>query len=173
MRLQLAIAALVLAATGTAHADGTLSMRGIYYKERSTRVVQPALDGAFEVGAHGLLTGHLLVDAITSASASAGAVAADPFTENRYEGGVGYAHELSGPEDTLLDVVRIGGEAKLSKEPDYRSFYAGARAEAELAQKNAVISLGGGLSLDKLNNSGLQSPMGAPELQCSNMSTDT
>lgn len=168
MRLQLSVALVASLATSVAHADGTLSMRGVYYKERSTRVMQPMLDGMFEIGSRGLLTGHMLVDAITSASASSGAAAAEPFTERRYEVGLGYAHELDGPEDTILDVIRIAGEGKISREPDYRSLYAGVRVEAELAQKNAVVSLGGGLSLDKLNNEGLQSAMGGPELLCDN-----
>lgn len=166
MRLQLIAAILVVSAT--AHADGTLSMRGVYYKERSTRVVQPMLDGNFEVGARGLVTGHLLVDAITSASASSGAAAAEPFTEKRFEAGGGYAHELDGPEDSFLDVVRLGADAKVSKEPDYRSLYAGVRGEAELAQKNATFGLGGGVSIDELNNKGAQSPMGGPRLLCDN-----
>jgi len=176
MRLQLIRLALVLGIVaaftlaGTAHADGTLAMRGVYYKERSTRVVQPMLDAAFEVGAHGLATGHLLVDAITSASVSAGADAT-PFTEQRYEAAGGYAHELEGPEDSLLDVVRLGGEAKISKEPDYRSLYAGLRAEAELAQKNTTLGVGGGVSFDEINNSGAQSPMGGPKLLCDNRET--
>jgi hypothetical protein len=164
MRLQLT--ALVLAAAAVpAHADGTLTMRGVYYKERSTRVMQPMLDGAFEIGARGLLTGHLLVDAITSASAGSGAAAA-AFKENREEGALGYAHELDGPG--FIDRVRLGGDAKYSHEPDYRSFYIGARAEAELAQKNAAIGLGGGVSFDRLDNSGAQTPMGGPPLFCDN-----
>ncbi|HUS27739.1 MAG TPA: DUF3570 domain-containing protein [Kofleriaceae bacterium] len=174
MRLQL-IAVVLVVAAGTAYADGTLSMRGVYYKERSTRVVQPMLDAMFEVGAHGLASGHLAVDAITSASPSSGAEA-EAFTEQRYEGGAGYAHEVEGPDDSWIDVVRVGGEAKVSKEPDYRSIYAGARLEAELAQKNATLGLGGGVSLDEINNTGAQSPMGGPKLLCDNkltMATET
>ena len=178
MRLQLIRLAFVVGilAVGTsARADGTLSMRGVYYKERSTRVVQPMLDAMFEVGAHGLATGHLAVDAITSASASSGAEA-DPFTERRYEGGAGYAHELEGPDGSWVDSVHVGGETKISKEPDYRSIYAGLRAEAEVAQKNATLGIGGGVSLDEINNSGAQSPMGGPKLLCDNnltMATET
>jgi hypothetical protein len=179
MRLQLIrLAALlvgVMTLSGTAAADGTLSMRGVYYKERSTRVIQPMLDAMFEVGAHGLASGHLLVDAITSASASSGAES-EPFTEQRFEGGAGYAHELEGPEGSWVDVVRLGAEAKVSKEPDYRSIYAGGRAEAEVAQKNATIGVGGGVSLDEVNNTGAQSPMGGPKLLCDNreaMATET
>src|SRR6187402_3836620 len=121
MRLQLTVAVAALGAATTAHADGALSMRGVYYKERSTRVMQPMLDAMFEVGSRGLVTGHFLVDAITSASASSGAETAKPFDEYRIEGGAGYAHELDGPEGTIIDVIRVGGEGKISSEPDYRS----------------------------------------------------
>ena len=83
MRLQLAVAvaagALALLAAAPARADGTLAVRGVYYKERATRVMQPMLDGAFEAGERGLVTGHLLVDAITSASQSSGAVNTEPL----------------------------------------------------------------------------------------------
>src|SRR5678815_642255 len=105
MRLQLALVAgaLVTAAPLQVHGDGTLAVRGVYYKERATRVMQPMLDGMFDAGGHGIVTGHFLVDAITSASASSGAADAQPFTENRYEGGLGYTHELAGPEDSILD----------------------------------------------------------------------
>lgn len=171
MRLQLRVAGLALgclvASVTSAAADGTLTMRGVYYKERSTRVIQPMLDGMFEVGTRGLLSGHLLVDAITSASASSGAVAS-AFTETRYEGGVGYAQELDGPEDSYVDVVRVGGNAKVSREPDYLSLYAGARAEAEIAQKNATVGLGGGVSADTLSARGSQDGglMGGILLRC-------
>jgi hypothetical protein len=138
--------------------------------------MQPMLDGMFEVGTRGLLSGHLLVDAITSASASSGAAMSEPFTENRYEGGIGYAHELDGPEDTIVDVIRLAADGKVSQEPDYRSIYVGARVEAELAQKNATVSAGGGVAIDEVNNEGAQSAMGGPLLLCDNtqaMATET
>ena len=166
---RLAIVA-TLAVAGTAHADGSLAMRGVYYKERSTRVIQPMLDGMFEIGARGLLDAHLLVDAITSASAGSGAATATPFTERRYEGGASYAHELDGPASlTWIDRFRVGGEAKYSRESDYFSKYAGVRGEADLAHKNAVLGLGGGVSADSIDNSGAKNPMsGPPPLHCDN-----
>ena len=170
MRLQLA--ALLLAVASTAHADGTLAMRGVYYKERSTRVIQPMLDGMFEVGARGLVNAHLLVDAITSASAGSGAANAAAFTERRYEAGGSYTHELDGPVE-WMDSLRLGGEGKFSTESDYRSIYGGARAEADVAQKNAVIGLGAGISHDSVSNSGAQSPMGGPRLDCRNTGNAT
>src|SRR5439155_22237033 len=120
--------------------DGTVSVRGVYYKERATRVEQPMVDGTFDAGAHGVVDAHLLVDSITSASASAGAAAATAFNERRYEGGAGYTHQL--------ERFKLGGEAKYSTESDYVSYYFGASSEAELAQKNTVLGLGGGISHD-------------------------
>jgi hypothetical protein len=165
MRLQL-VAAGLLASVGIAHADGEIMSRAVYYKERSTRVIQPMLDGMFDVGTRGLLDAHLLVDAITSASAGSGAANGSPFTEKRYEGGARYTHEIDGPRDSFIDLFRVSGEAKLSTESDYHSTYVGARGEAELAQKNAVVAIGGGVSIDSIDNSGAQSPMGGPLLLC-------
>ncbi|MBV8756351.1 MAG: DUF3570 domain-containing protein [Deltaproteobacteria bacterium] len=164
MRLQLVAAALLVSTT--AFADGNLSMRGVYYKERSTRVMQPMLDGMFEVGSRGLVTAHVLVDAITSASAGSGAVMQKPFTEQRYEGGIGYTHELDGPSGSILDRIRLGGDAKLSDESDYRSIYGGVRTEADLAHRNATVGAGGGLSVDKVDASGSQGPLGGIALLC-------
>lgn len=160
MRLQLntAVAAgLALVIAAPAHGDGSLAVRGVYYKERATRVMQPMLDGMFDAGAHGILTGHFLVDAITSASASSGAVDAAPFTERRYEGGLGYAREI-GP-------LTLAGDAKYSTESDYRSIYVGGRAQVELGQKNTVLGLGGGISLDTISAAAAQGPS-MPSLRC-------
>lgn len=163
MRLQLAplvvgvVGVLAIGAVTPAHGDGTLTMRGVYYKERATRVMQPMLDGMFDAGAHGIVTGHFLVDAITSASASSGAADAAAFTERRYEGGLGYAREL--------DVITVAGDAKVSTESDYLSIYAGARVQAELGQKNTVLGLGGGISLDTISAAAAQGPS-VPTLRC-------
>ncbi|MFT3692516.1 MAG: DUF3570 domain-containing protein [Kofleriaceae bacterium] len=171
MRLQLVIALVVIAMAGTARADGELAVRGVYYKERATRVVQPMLDGMFDAGTRGVVTAHFLVDAITSASAGSGANNATPFTERRYEGGFGYTHEFDGPTDSWLDKVRVGGDTKYSTESDYTSFYLGGHVDADVAQKNAVLSLGGGVSSDTITNAGAQSPMGGPQIQCDVTST--
>lgn len=168
MRLQLVVAAgvgaLALLAAAPARADGTLAVRGVYYKERATRVMQPMLDGAFEAGERGLVTGHVLVDAITSASQSSGAVNTEPFTEKRYEGGIGYTHEGDG--------WKAGGDTKYSSEPDYKSFYLGARGELELAQKNATVGLGGGLGRDTISG-GPASGLAQLMLQCKRGAAET
>jgi hypothetical protein len=159
MRLQLALAVAVVSIAGTAAADGTLSMRGVYYKERATRVIQPMLDGAFDVGEKGLVTGHFLVDAITSASASSGAENATPFTENRLEGGIAYTREI--------DRFRVSGQTKYSTESDYRSLFVGLRAEVDLAQKNTVLGLGGGYASDKISAASDQGGLAQPTIMCS------
>jgi hypothetical protein len=160
MRLQLTLAsaALVAVAPVRAHGDGTLAARGVYYKERATRVVQPMLDGMFDAGSHGIITGHFLVDAITSASASSGASNALPFTERRYEAGLGGALELGS--------VTLAADGKYSTESDYESKYVGARVELDLGQKNTVLGLGGGISFDTVSAAAAQGPS-MPTLRCS------
>jgi hypothetical protein len=143
-----------------ARADGTLAVRGVYYKERATRVMQPMLDGMFDAGVHGIVTGHFLVDAITSASASSGAADATAFTENRYEGGLGYAHQLGD-----ITGVTVAVDAKYSTESDYQSIYGGARAQIELGQKNTVLGIGGGFSYDIIKAAAAQGPS-MPTLRC-------
>ncbi len=158
------MALLLLCAVRVTSADGTLSMRGVYYKERATRVVQPMIDGAFEVGEDGLATAHFLVDAITSASASSGAENSMPFTENRYEGGVSYTRDVGR--------VRVAGQGRYSTESDYKSLFGGLRAEVDLAQKNTVLGLGVGAGRDRISAAGAQGLM-APQLMCTAATLDT
>ena len=170
MRLQLALAGTLLALVAPlrrlAHADGSISQRDVYYKEKATRVIQPMLDAIFDAGARGLVSAHFLVDAITSASPGSGAANGTPFDERRYEFGGGYTHELDGPRGSWVDKIRIGGDAKYSTESDYTSLYGGLRAEADVAQKNATIGAGVGYSADNADNAGAQGPMGGPPLVC-------
>jgi hypothetical protein len=160
MRLQLAFGALLLVA-GTAHADGTVTARGAYYKERATRVVQPMLDSMFEVGARGLVDAHFLVDAITSASTSSGSVGAEPFTENRYEAGGGYTHNLG--------AVRVNGAARYSTESDYDSIFGGLRGEADLNDKATTLGIGFGYAHDTISG-GPSSGLGTLMLKCDALS---
>ena len=153
MRLVVA-AACIAAWAGVARADGELTVRGVYYKERATRVMQPMLDGTFSIGEAGTLTAHALVDAITSASVAAGADA-DAFTEQRYEAGAGYVHQL--PHD-----LRLGGHARFSSEPDYMSLFAGVRAELDVAEKNTTLGLAGNIGYDNVTNEGAQGPFVEP-----------
>ena len=170
MRLQLVLVAVLLALAAPARADGSISVRGVYYKERATRVEQPMLDAMFDAGARGLVTAHVLVDAITSASAGAGAANGVPFTEHRYEAGAGYEYTLDGPHSIpWIDKLHVGADGKYSGESDYWSWYGGAKLAADVAQQNATIAVGGGISADKVGNNLQQNPllMGAT-LVCNN-----
>lgn len=138
MRLQLALAVLV-ALPSVAHADGVLTMRGVYYKERATRVEQPMLDGTFDVGENSTVDAHFLIDAITSASTASGATDTT-FSEKRVEGGGGYTRRVGGSSASVA--------GKISIEPDYRSYWIDARISREFAQKNLVATLGGGVGHD-------------------------
>ncbi len=72
----------------TARADDYVSVRGFYYREASTRVIQPMVEverdspSGVDVGA------HFLLDAITSASIAAGTNVDRVFTETRSEAGL-------------------------------------------------------------------------------------
>lgn len=140
-----AVAAVLAASTTAAHADGALSMRGVYYKEKATRVIQPMVDGRFDVGDDGEAEVHMLVDAITSASVAAGALD-EPFDERRWEIGGGYRK--------ILDDVTVGGRARLSYEPDYFSAFALGSIEAALADQMTTVGLTAGIGHDEIGRAG-------------------
>ena len=131
--LALAAAAAVCATANPVRADGELSIRGVYYKERATRVQQPAVDGRFDVGDEGEASGYVLLDAITSASVASGA-ADQAFTEYRWEAGASYMQRF--------DALGVGGGLRYSTEPDYKSIFASLRGELELADKNTTVDWG-------------------------------
>lgn len=151
VRAALALGATLGALAGHARADGEIAVRGEYYKEKATRVVQPMLDARFDVAEDHEITTHFLVDSITSASVAAGATG-KPFSEIRYELGLGF----------LLDTgrVRTGGSVRVSSEPDYLSVFGTARAEIDFAQKNTTLGFAAGLGHDDFDNSGAQGGLG-------------
>jgi hypothetical protein len=139
-----AIAA-VAAGAAPARADGELAARGMYYKEQSTRVIQPMLDASFDVGERGVGDAHFLVDAITSASTSAGGGGVS-FTERRYQAGATYRR--------LFESLRLGGTARYSTEPDYKSFYGALHGDLELFAKNLTLSATLGAGRDRIQPAG-------------------
>jgi hypothetical protein len=139
------LVAAALAAPAAVRADGTLALRGFWYKEKATRVIQPMLDGNFDVGDAGEADVHALVDAITSASAAAGALG-EPFSERRWELGGAYRHRLAD--------LRIGGSARISYEPDYQSFFVGVASDLALAAQTTVIGVAAGIGHDAIGRAG-------------------
>src|SRR5690348_13616054 len=126
-----AIVTCLVGLAAPARGEGLLSMRGGYFKERSTLVEQPMIDLELDSGRHGWLDAHVLVDGITSASSATGG--SREFTERRYEIGLGYTWAWSR--------VRAGARAHYSLEQDYMSAVGSAHAEMDLAQKNALVRL--------------------------------
>ena len=138
--------AILVGSWSVARADGELTVRGMYYKEPRTRVVQPMLDATFDVGERATGDAHFLVDAITSASAASGAGGVS-FTEKRYEAGAGYLRTLGR--------FRLGGTAKYSTEPDYQALYGALHGEVDLFDKNVTVNLTLGAGHDNVDNSGV------------------
>ncbi len=90
MRLQaVLIVCLVLVGAGRAGANDYVVVRGAYYREASTRVIQPMVELQREAPGSGVdVAAHFLVDAITSASIAAGTAVDNVFTEIRDEVGL-------------------------------------------------------------------------------------
>lgn len=146
--------ALTWAAAGSARADGEVTMRGVYYKERSTRVVQPMMDARVALDDDTELAVHTLVDVITSASAAAGA-AGTAFTERRYELGAGLTRRIGD--------YTCGLSGRFSYEPDYTSGFGAGRCQIALAQQNTLLGLGVAAGNDDLSNAGARDEMGQSE----------
>jgi hypothetical protein len=68
-----------------ARAEDFVTVRGAYYREPSTRVIQPTVEVERDSPTGWDVSAHFLVDTITSASVSAGTVADSIFTETRNE----------------------------------------------------------------------------------------
>lgn len=122
---------LVLASAAPLRADSYITSTGFYYKERSTRVVAPAVNAHVELPSGWSVDGGVLVDQVTSASA---AFTPDDkaFTEYRIQGTLGVDYTLrSGVVGVLaLDTLRVGVNARVSNESDYRSILGGGRLNA-------------------------------------------
>jgi hypothetical protein len=112
------------------------------------------LDARFDVGEHGELAAHTLVDTITSASAASGA-AGSAFSENRYEVGAAYLQRF-------LDSFGAGGGLRYSQEPDYRSFFVTVNGTAELGQRNTTLAFTVARGHDRVTNANTHNPIAAP-----------
>jgi hypothetical protein len=115
--------------------EDRLTLRGVYFREASTRVIQPmievtkALPEGFDVSA------HFLVDDITSASVAQGVMTDQVFNERRYEGGVQAGRTLPAAG------TRVSAFIRYSTEPDYKSFTGGAAITQEVWQRTGSLGL--------------------------------
>jgi hypothetical protein len=124
------VAAIAIAAP--ARAD-EIVFRGNYWRDRNTRVLQPQAEITQELKSGTLIGAHYLLDAITSASQSAGALRDEPFTELRHEFGVRLGQRI-GP-------ALLGASYSYSSESDYWAHMASLSAAVDLFQKNTTLAL--------------------------------
>jgi hypothetical protein len=132
---------------GGARADDYVSVRGAYYREASTRVVQPMVEVERDSPGDGVdVTAHFLVDAITSASASAGVSVDSLFTEVRNDAGLSLRKRWGRSEATL--------GYRYSAESDYWSHSFAASFARRFWGDTGRIALSVGLNLDTLTARG-------------------
>ena len=117
---------------GSARADDGVVVRGNYWRDRNTRVLAPEIAFSKELPSGTIIGGGYLLDAITSASAAAGVLSDQPFTELRNQIGANIAQRL-GP-------ATLGVNYRYSTEGDYWAHTAGAIASLDLFQRNTTLA---------------------------------
>jgi Protein of unknown function (DUF3570) len=134
-----AIAAGVRADAASGTVTGSISLRGNYYLEKSTRVIAPAVTAALETPQGIRVDATYLLDAITSASLATGAADDVLFTEKRHDfsAGAGYEIDFGGVQ---LDLAASG---RMSREPDYKSRGIGFAPALSLNERNTTLRLNG------------------------------
>jgi hypothetical protein len=131
IRLGLVAALLLSLVAPRASAQGVLTLRGNYWRDRNTRVVQPAIELVKELPSGTVIGAHYLLDAITSASVAAGVVRDQPFTELRNEVGFSIGQRV-GP-------ALLSAAYSYSSESDYWAHTASIGAVVDLFQKNTTL----------------------------------
>ncbi|MCU1279524.1 MAG: hypothetical protein JWM53_3070, partial [bacterium] len=120
----------------------TITLRGNYWRDRNTRVVQPAIDIRKQLPSGTQISAHYLLDAITSASVAAGVLRDQPFTELRNEAGVSIG-QVIGP-------ALITGSNSYSSESDYWSHFVQLGLLLSLFQNNTILSASVSYSTDRI-----------------------
>jgi hypothetical protein len=126
-----------------ARAEDQVTVRGAYYKETSTRVVQPVVEISKGLPAGFDIKTYYLLDAITSASLAAGTTTDAIFTELRNEAGFGVGKNF--------ERTRITASYRYSAESDYWSHGLAASVSHRFWGDSATASLFGGISLDAVS----------------------
>lgn len=132
-RLRAALAALPLVlVASTVRADGWIGLSGNYYKERSTRVIEPIITGRVNLPHDVQLDLGYAVDQVTSAS-SATTVTDELFNE--------YRHELRvAARIRLWELLTPGLRFRFSRESDYTSINFGGDLSLDLFDKTTTLS---------------------------------
>jgi hypothetical protein len=145
----------VLVAGGVARGENRVTVRGQYYREPSTRVVQPVVEMAADLPGGVDMSAHYLLDAITSASVASGATADDLFTEYRNEAGITLGKTWSR--------LRLGAAYRYSAESDYWSHTVALSAALRVWSDTGTVAVSGGVGRDQVGRRVKDnSPDGAP-----------
>lgn len=148
-----------LAVPRPAVAENRATLRGNYYREKSTRVVQPMAQVTVDAPDERLTLGATyLLDAISSASIAAGTQQAtggdNVFTELR--------HEAVGSVASKLGDWSLDGSFRYSTETDYISRGGAVNVGRDLLQRNINLSFGYAFGGDRVsriqNNTGARAP---------------
>jgi hypothetical protein len=127
-------------------ATGEVTIRGAYYREASTRVIQPVVQIREDLPKGFDIQTHYLLDAITSASANAGAAADQIFTETRNEVGLGLGKNWGW--------TRLALNYQYSAESDYWSHAFGGLLSQRFWGDTAKLDLGLGVAFDEASSRG-------------------
>jgi Protein of unknown function (DUF3570) len=140
------VAALAALLASPARGEDYVSVRGAYYRETNTRVIQPMVEVERDSDSGVDVAAHYLVDAITSASAAAGVGVDSLFTEVRNEAGL------------RLRLRRGTTEASLgyqySAESDYWSHGVGGSVSRRFWGDTARLTFALGVNLDSVSSRG-------------------
>ena len=151
-RVALALLAVggILLPRAAVRAEDRVTIRGAYFREPSTRVIQPMVEITKDLPDGFDVNAHYLVDAITSASAAAGTTVDNIFTEIRNEVGLGVGKSWERTRATL--------SYKYSAESDYWSHAIWASLARRFWGDTATVGVFGGLSLDAVGFRGRTPP---------------
>jgi hypothetical protein len=112
--------------------ESVLTLRGNYWRDRNTRVVQPYFEILKDTPTGTQVSAHYLLDTITSASAAAGALRDQPFTELRNEVGFSVKQRIG--------IAQVSAGYSYSSESDYWAHTVGLGFALSLFQQNTIIS---------------------------------
>jgi hypothetical protein len=116
-----------------AHAENHFSVRGTYFREPSTRVVQPMMEAEVDLPKGYVIGAHAAVDAISSASIGQGVGTDKVFRENRYEAGLRVGKDIDGN--------KVVGFFRYSNEPDYKAYSGGLTYTREVWGRTGILGL--------------------------------
>ncbi len=117
---------------------GEVSLRGGYFGEPHTRGVAGGRDERLETPWDVELSGHYMLDAITSASQATGVQTDRAFTERRHEGGLGVAKAW----DLQSAILGLSLYGRYSSEPDYQSVSGNLTGSLAWNDRASTLTLG-------------------------------